>query len=99
MPPPENDSAAGFQGPPADGGMSIDRLAQAFAAMMGEPDPYAAAESGAEQLVPHPTWIRQEGIRPPSQSTAESIRGQSSRHCCLLVCLEESPSPVAESRG
>ncbi|NBS31870.1 MAG: hypothetical protein EBS83_03405 [Planctomycetia bacterium] len=51
MPPPENDSAAGFQGPPADGGMSIDRLAQAFAAMMGEPDPYAAAESGAEQLV------------------------------------------------
>jgi ABC-type dipeptide/oligopeptide/nickel transport system permease component len=27
--------AAGFQGPPADGGLSIDKLAQAFAAMMG----------------------------------------------------------------
>lgn len=49
--PPSEDSTAGFQGPPADGGMSIDRLAQAFAAMMGEPDPYAATEGGAEQLV------------------------------------------------
>jgi segregation and condensation protein B len=27
----------GFTGPPADGGLSIDRLARAFAAMMGEP--------------------------------------------------------------
>lgn len=51
MPPAENQTAAGFQGPPADGGMSIDRLAQAFAAMMGEPDPYADAAASAEQLV------------------------------------------------
>lgn len=29
---------AGFSGPPADGGLSIDRLAQAFAAMMGAPE-------------------------------------------------------------
>ena len=35
-------SPAGFQGPPADGGLSIDKLAQAFAAMMGTADPYAA---------------------------------------------------------
>jgi segregation and condensation protein B len=28
----------GFAGPPADGGLSIDRLAQAFAAMMGAPE-------------------------------------------------------------
>ena len=28
----------GFSGPPADGGLSIDRLAQAFAAMMGAPE-------------------------------------------------------------
>jgi len=34
--------AAGFQAAPADGGLSIDRLAQAFAAMMGTADPYAA---------------------------------------------------------
>ena len=27
---------AGFAAPPADGGLSIDRLAQAFAAMMGQ---------------------------------------------------------------
>jgi segregation and condensation protein B len=30
----------GFAAPPADGGLSIDRLAQAFAAMMGHADPY-----------------------------------------------------------
>ena len=34
--------AAGFAAPPADGGLSIDRLAQAFAAMMGAADPHAA---------------------------------------------------------
>jgi len=47
----EHDATAGFQGPPADGGMSIDRLAQAFAAMMGEPDPYAATGTTAGQMV------------------------------------------------
>lgn len=31
----------GFRGRPADAGLSIDRLAQAFAAMMGTGDPYA----------------------------------------------------------
>jgi segregation and condensation protein B len=35
--------AAGIQSPPADGGLSIDRLAQAFAAMMGTADPYVSA--------------------------------------------------------
>ena len=34
--------AEGFRGKPSDGGLSIDRLAQAFAAMMGTGDPYAA---------------------------------------------------------
>jgi len=40
--------AAGFAAEPADGGVSIDRLAQAFAAMMGAADPYepAAAPPG-----------------------------------------------------
>jgi segregation and condensation protein B len=40
----------GFQAPPADGGLSIDRLAQAFAAMMGTGDPYAppATEAGGD---------------------------------------------------
>jgi segregation and condensation protein B len=33
--------AAGFQAPPADGGLSIDKLARAFASMMGRDDPYA----------------------------------------------------------
>ena len=40
--PDREPEAAGFQAPPADGGLSIDRLAQAFAAMMGTADPYAA---------------------------------------------------------
>jgi segregation and condensation protein B len=42
-------AAAGFQSPPADGGLSIDRLAQAFAAMMGTESPDSRAgteESG-----------------------------------------------------
>jgi hypothetical protein len=42
--PPEQ----GFQAPPADGGLSIDRLAQAFAAMMGAADPYAAPAAPAD---------------------------------------------------
>ena len=49
MPPkkPAPDPAPGFHAPPADGGLSIDRLAQAFAAMMGSADPYAGAPAGA----------------------------------------------------
>jgi segregation and condensation protein B len=39
-PPP----STGLHAPPADGGLSIDRLAKAFAAMMGTADPYAAGE-------------------------------------------------------
>ena len=45
QPTPEPDAPtpqpAGFQATPADGGLSIDKLAQAFAAMMGTGDPYA----------------------------------------------------------
>ena len=40
--PPTDPPAPGFHAPPADGGLSIDRLAQAFAAMMGTGDPYGA---------------------------------------------------------
>jgi segregation and condensation protein B len=43
--PPE--PATGFQAPPADGGLSIDRLAQAFAAMMGAADPHAQTAEAA----------------------------------------------------
>jgi segregation and condensation protein B len=48
---PGADSAAppaeGFRAP-ADGGLSIDKLAQAFAAMMGAEDPYAATVGPAD---------------------------------------------------
>jgi segregation and condensation protein B len=39
---------AGFQAAPADGGLSIDKLAQAFAAMMGTGDPYAQPSAEAD---------------------------------------------------
>jgi len=45
MPPKKSPPApaTGFTAAPADGGLSIDRLAQAFAAMMGTADPYAGS--------------------------------------------------------
>jgi len=39
--------ATGFAAPPDDAGLSIDRLAQAFAAMMGQPDPAAPSPATA----------------------------------------------------
>jgi len=47
---PGTDAAArgGFTAAPADGGLSIDRLARAFASMMGVSDPYQAAPSGPQ---------------------------------------------------
>jgi len=42
---------AGFAAPPSDAGLSIDKLAQAFAAMMGAPDPRAADEAAVEEVV------------------------------------------------
>ena len=38
---------SGVAAPPADGGLSIDRLARAFASMMGAADPYSAAPAAA----------------------------------------------------
>jgi len=46
QPPRQEPAAAGFVAPPDDGGLSIDRLAQAFAAMMGQPDPVATPATG-----------------------------------------------------
>ena len=45
----------GFVGPPADGGLSIDRLAQAFAAMMGSADPWAAPGNGDDVVREDPS--------------------------------------------
>jgi segregation and condensation protein B len=41
----------GFAAPPADAGLSIDKLAQAFAAMMGADSPHAGAEPRATDVV------------------------------------------------
>ena len=43
--------SGGFDGPPAEGGLSIDRLAQAFAAMMGEQAPYESPPKGTQEVV------------------------------------------------
>jgi len=54
MPPKKSPPApaTGFTAAPADGGLSIDRLAQAFAAMMGTADPYAGpAKSASDDIV------------------------------------------------
>ena len=45
---PAEPPAAGFQATPADGGLSIDKLAQAFAAMMGTGDPYSQTADPTE---------------------------------------------------
>jgi segregation and condensation protein B len=42
--------AAGFTAPPDDGGLSIDRLAQAFAAMMGQADSPQPTSDGVMQV-------------------------------------------------
>jgi segregation and condensation protein B len=42
---------AGFAAPPSDSGLSIDKLAQAFAAMMGAPDPRAIDDPTAAEVV------------------------------------------------
>ncbi len=42
---------AGITAPPADGGLSIDRLAQAFASMMGVADPYGGPQAEQKTLV------------------------------------------------
>ncbi len=41
----------GFAAPPSDAGLSIDKLAQAFAAMMGAPDPRAADDAAVDEVV------------------------------------------------
>lgn len=49
--PPPADPTPGIASPPADGGLSIDRLARAFASMMGVADPYGTPAEGAEAAV------------------------------------------------
>jgi len=42
---------AGFAAPPSDAGLSIDKLAQAFAAMMGAPEPRETRDETAAEVV------------------------------------------------
>ena len=50
-PAPADRPATGFTAPPTDGGLSIDRLAQAFAAMMGQSEsPQPTVDAGVVQV-------------------------------------------------
>jgi segregation and condensation protein B len=49
--PPTPQPATGFAAPPADAGLSIDKLAQAFAAMMGADSPHAVAEPEVAEVI------------------------------------------------
>ena len=73
--------AAGFTAPPADGGLSIDRLAQAFAAMMGSPEPEVAE--------PAPAAVVEVDASPdldaePEAMGCRSVPGRFWRRCSLL---------------
>lgn len=66
-PPAAPGGGAGFVGPPADGGLSIDRLAQAFAAMMGSADPWTPrAEPAVAQEDASPS-LDDDGLAPGAE--------------------------------
>ncbi len=71
--------ATGFTAPPADGGLSIDRLAQAFAAMMGEAEPEAAA--------PTPATVVEVDASPDLDAGAEGEGGPVSPRSILEAVL------------
>ena len=82
--PPATDPAAepatGFQGPPADTGLSIDRLAQAFAAMMGAADPYGTPAPAAD--------VVREDASPDLDDVDRSAEDDSSCRVSPLTILE-----------
>jgi len=83
-PPP----ATGFQAPPADGGLSIDRLAQAFAAMMGTGDPYAqpAAEAAVVEVDASPV-LDDDGFNASSDDASFRVCPESILEAILFVGL------------
>ena len=66
--------SGGFDGPPAEGGLSIDRLAQAFAAMMGEQDPYESPPKGTQEVVEIDTSPDLDDIGSSGASHASACR-------------------------
>ena len=67
-------TSSGFDGPPAEGGLSIDRLAQAFAAMMGEQDPYESPSKGTQGVVEIDSSPDLDETGSPTASRASTCR-------------------------
>ncbi len=72
---PNNDqrNATGFTSPPADGGLSIDRLAQAFATMMGHGDTTPAPSPAAVMQVDTSPDLDEEAARDDGRVSPLSI--------------------------
>ena len=93
-PTPEADASspqpAGFQAPPADGGLSIDKLAQAFAAMMGTGDPYAqpAAEAEVVKVDASPV-LDDDGFASASDETVCRVCPETILEAILFVGLPD----------
>ena len=82
--------SAGFQAPPADGGLSIDKLAQAFAAMMGTGDPYAPPEADADVVkVDASPVLDDDGFASASDDGAFRVCPESILEAILFVGLPD----------
>jgi len=83
-PPPQ----VGFQAPPADGGLSIDKLAQAFAAMMGNGDPYADSAAADDMVkVDASPLLDDDSFAPESDDIACRVGPESILEAILFVGL------------
>lgn len=82
---------AGFQAPPADGGLSIDKLAQAFAAMMGTGDPYAqpSADADVVQVDASPVLDEDDGFASVSDDASFRVCPESILEAILFVGLPD----------
>jgi segregation and condensation protein B len=82
---------AGFQAAPADGGLSIDKLAQAFAAMMGTGDPYAqpSAEADVVKVDASPVLDENDEFATSSDDASFRVSPESILEAILFVGLPD----------
>ena len=96
----QKNRSGGFGGPPAEGGLSIDRLAQAFAAMMGEQDPYETATKGTQEVVEidtSPDLDETSDAADTPQTPTCRVNPQSILEALLFVGLPEG-QPLSSER-
>lgn len=86
---PSTPPATGFKAAPADGGLSIDKLAQAFAAMMGTGDPYSQASTSADvvKVDASPVLDDDDGFSSGADDTSCRVSPESILEAVLFVGL------------